>query len=608
MKPIRKKNAHTWTYGTALRAVLLAVVLAFSPLTHAAGSDLPPTPPETAVTDEATAIEEPQIDVTLEPEAALSETANDPAAEPETPATELTPPPPSTPSPSSNPDTPESSGDETPSAATAESTELPEVTAPPVRLVLKQAPGGQPSETPEWASVGTSISNPTLEQLGFYILLVPADEVETTLLTLQAFSGIASVEIDQTASMAGLNINDPLYVYQSALGLIGAPAAWKVTTGSSSTVIAFLDTGLDLSHTEFSGRILPGYDFVNSDADPSDDSWSGHGTLVTGIAVATGRNNAGIAGLDWNAQIMPIKVLDPAGNGSYANVAAGIIWAVDNGADVINLSLGGAAVPGAALEAAIAYAEAQGVVVVAAAGNSNTSLFYPAQYASVIAVGAVDNGLERLPYSNFGPELDVMALGLDLVSTTPGGGYTIVSGTSAAAPQVAALAALLLSLEDTLSPAEMTAILTTTALDLGDPGFDVFYGAGLIQMDIAVLVLAPPETDPEPEKEPASGEPQPTATLTDFGYTQPVFTTATASAPTATPGGSDVSSQSEVSATVENSVPVTATSTAAAAGLTASPANTDAPENAPTGWPVVITVLLSGIGLVWLFRRWRLQS
>ncbi len=604
----RKKKARTLTCGTALRAVLLALALACNPLAPAAGSELTPTPPETVVTVAATDTSEPES--TPAPDAPIPETPGLPSQEAETPGEEPITLPPGTPSPSFTLDSPGSRIEETPPAATEESTALPEASPPPVRLVVKQAPGGQPSETPEWAGLSASISNPALEQLGFYVLLVPADEVEATLLALQAYTSIASVEIDQTASIAGLKINDPLYEYQSALELIGAPAAWSVTTGSSNTVIAFLDTGLDLTHIEFSGRILPGYDFVNSDTDPSDDSWSGHGTLVTGIAVAAGRNHAGIAGLNWNAQIMPIKVLDSAGNGSYTNVAAGIIWAVDNGADVINLSLGGSAAPGAALDAAIAYAEAHGVVVVAAAGNGNTSLYYPAQYASVIAVGAVDNNLERLSYSNYGPELDVVALGDNLVSTVPGGGYATAGGTSAAAPQVAALAALLLSLENTLSPGEITALITTTALDLGDPGFDVLYGAGLIQMDIAVLVLAPPQTVSAPDEEPASEETQPTATLIATGYTQSAIASPTAShaVNTSTPTStSEVSSQAEASATVESQISSTSTPTAAGADPASPTGNTAAPQNSPIEWPVVIAVLFSGFGLVWLFRRWKLH-
>jgi thermitase len=151
--------------------------------------------------------------------------------------------------------------------------------------------------------------------------------------------------------------NDPLYWRQWGHEYVKSTPAWDVTTGSSSVTIAVLDTGLDLSHPELSGRLVAGYDFVNVDSDPSDDH--GHGTRVTGIAAATGNNGIGVAGMDWRAGVMPVKVLNASGVGSWSAISRGIIYAADNGAQVINMSLGGPKAD--TLHSAIKYAYDKGL-------------------------------------------------------------------------------------------------------------------------------------------------------------------------------------------------------------------------------------------------------
>jgi subtilisin family serine protease len=259
----------------------------------------------------------------------------------------------------------------------------------------------------------------------------------------------------------------------------------------SPVTLAILDTGIDFAHPEFAGRLTVGYDFINLDDDPQDDN--GHGTSVTGAAAAIANNSEGIAGLNWSAQIMPVKVLNSSGVGTYADVASGIVWAVNNGGDVINLSLGGEGIPpSSALLDAVNYAHSNGLVIVAAAGNSNSSVFYPAIYSNVIAVAATDLTNTRMANSNYGPEIDISAPGNSIFSTSLGGGYGYSSRTSMAAPYVSGLAAILKGIDPSLSPEEIEAILKTSALDLGPLGFDDFYGAGLIQADGAVLLLIVP--------------------------------------------------------------------------------------------------------------------
>jgi len=234
--------------------------------------------------------------------------------------------------------------------------------------------------------------------------------------------------------------NDPSYSQQYGLAKMNCPAAWDLTTGDPGVVIAIVDTGVQLNHPDLAAKIVPGYDFVNGDTSADDDE--GHGTHCAGIAAAVTNNGVGIAGVGYQCKIMPVKVLDSQGSGSYADVAAGITWAADNGAKVISLSLGGPS-SSATLQSAIDYAWNRGIVVVAAAGNSNTSApSYPAYYANAIAVGSTDQTDQRSPFSNFGSWVDVAAPGSQIYSTYVGGGYQSLSGTSMACPAVAGLAGL----------------------------------------------------------------------------------------------------------------------------------------------------------------------
>jgi thermitase len=218
-----------------------------------------------------------------------------------------------------------------------------------------------------------------------------------------------------------------------------APQAWEVTTGSPSINIAILDTGVDLDHPDLADKIVSNMNFSSS---PTVDDVHGHGTHVAGIAAAMTDNGVGVAGLGYSSTIMNVKVLGDTGSGAYSSIASGIVWAVDNGAEVINMSLGGSS-PSSTVENAINYAWSKGVVVVAAAGNyGNTVPLYPAYYTNCIAVAATDS-LDRLAsWSNYGEWVDVAAPGVGIYATLKDNGYGYKSGTSMASPHVAGLAAL----------------------------------------------------------------------------------------------------------------------------------------------------------------------
>ncbi|NUQ37112.1 MAG: S8 family serine peptidase [Caldilineales bacterium] len=367
-----------------------------------------------------------------------------------------------------------------------------------------------------------------IASLDVYVLWTQAGYAEQTLILLR---GLPEVEWAEMNYFVGADLipNDPLYsdptkVY--APQIIDAATAWDYHTGSTDVIVAVLDTGISFSHPEFSGRLLPGWDFISNDADPSDDN--GHGTHVAGIIAAGLNNGQGISGMA-NVRILPVKVLDVNNNGWWSHVASGITYAVDQGAQVINLSLSGST-DSTLMRSAAAYAEAHGVLVVAAAGNASTDTpYYPAVYTNTLTASATTTTDDRWTLSNFGPAIDVAAPGATVYSTlwtaTDPNGYNFKSGTSMAAPHVSGLAALLLSARPDLSKDDLKAIITQTADDLGDPGWDGYFGHGRIDAG-AAMILAQTWTSVSPTP---TNTPLPTNTPT------PLPTNTPTPAPTNTP-------------------------------------------------------------------------
>lgn len=267
---------------------------------------------------------------------------------------------------------------------------------------------------------------------------------------------------------------------------IDAPEAWDIYTGGSNITIAVIDTGVDLDHPDLQAKIVTGKDFVNNDSLADDDN--GHGTHVAGIAAASGNNGIGIAGVSWGAKVMPLKILNSFGNGSTADLAEAIIYAANNGAKVINMSLGASCGSGwPDVEEAVNYALGKGVLLVAASGNNySTPVLCPGAINGVVAVGATDSNDNRPSYSTYGTALDVSAPGSGIYSTYFNGNYTSLTGTSMASPHVAGLAALLWSFAPAMSYSEVESLIEQTADDLGTVGKDNYYGYGRINAQRAL--------------------------------------------------------------------------------------------------------------------------
>ncbi len=313
--------------------------------------------------------------------------------------------------------------------------------------------------------------------------------------------------------------NDENYKQQWGPTKVGADQTWNTLTTGGPIVIAMLDTGVSPTHPDLKDQLRPGFDFIGNDPNPSDDN--GHGTFTAGIVAAAGNNGIGVAGMTWGARVMPVKILDQDGRGPVSAFSQGIRYAVDQGAQIINVSAG-IPVPSQAMEAAVAYAIGKGRIVVAASGNQADGVQnYPAAYPNVIAVSASTREDRIADFSSYGSFVWVAAPGKDIVSTyfKEGDTYAQLNGTSASTPYVSGTIALMLSQRGDLTIKAIREILKATAVDIDAVGFDPKAGYGRLDTLHSVIIA----TNPAPTLigavvVPASGKDTDAFLLTATGF------------------------------------------------------------------------------------------
>jgi serine protease len=295
------------------------------------------------------------------------------------------------------------------------------------------------------------------------------------------------VQLVDDGAVASVGVNDPKASGQYSLDQMRVRSAWSRSTGGGN-LIAVLDTGVKANHPDLAGRVVRGRDFVNDDRNAADDN--GHGTWVAGIIAANANDGYGIAGISWSDKILPVKIMSREGTGSTSDLIAGIRWSADQGADIINMSVGGFPYS-QIMQDTVNYAFAKGAVLVGAAGNNRREeRFYPASFDNVISVSATQVNDEFSNWSSYGPDVDVSAPGSSVLTTNcytctyadhdSWGSHTYISGTSFATPNVSGVLALIRARFPDATAQQVVNRLFNTVDDLGYRGWDIRYGRGRV--------------------------------------------------------------------------------------------------------------------------------
>ena len=327
------------------------------------------------------------------------------------------------------------------------------------------------------AAGGSIISE--ISQIRVKQIKVPAHALEKAKEALSRNPNINFVENNFLAEGV-VTPNDSYYTSQWHLPKISAPQGWDISTGCTSVAVAIIDSGVDPAHPDLSNKLLPGFNFLNDNADTHD--VLGHGTAVAGSAAAIGNNSLGVSGVSWTNPIMPLVVLNSSNYASYYDIAQAITYAADKGAKIMNISIAGSS-SSSTLQNAVNYAWNKGAVIFAAAANYSTSRpYYPAACTNVVAVSATTSSDTLASFSNYGDWIDIAAPGVSILTTKNGGSYSSWSGTSFSSPIAAGLGALIMSANSTLTNAQVVEILKRNADDLGAQGFDPYFGYGRINV------------------------------------------------------------------------------------------------------------------------------
>jgi len=331
---------------------------------------------------------------------------------------------------------------------------------------------------------------------GVHIVELPAGTAEQDFLeAFQSRPEVEFAELDRIVPPAGMVPNDPWYPNEWHLSSISAPDAWSTTTGSPSVSIAILDTGVDGTHPDLAQNMVPGWNIYNNNSDTSD--VFGHGTAVAGTVAALSNNGSGVASIAWGCRLMPVRISDLNGNATYSAAASGLTWAADHGARVANISY--IMTDSSTVTSAARYFQSKGGVVTISAGNYSTfdsSVDNP----YVLTVSGITGSNVIWANSNTGNNIDLCAP-YYVYTTIAGARYSGMVGTSFSAPIVAGVAALVISVNPSLTASQIQDILKQSADDLGPVGFDSTYGWGRVNAARAVSLAGgspPPPVDTTP--------------------------------------------------------------------------------------------------------------
>lgn len=324
----------------------------------------------------------------------------------------------------------------------------------------------------------------SLNKINAHIVEVAAQAEDAVIKALLKSPHIEYAEKDMWVELSSITPNDPKFSLQWHLPKIQAPSAWDSTAGAGITV-AILDTGVEATHPDLVNNLVPGWNSVSKTNDTSPVRW--HGTSVAGVVAATSNNSTGVASVAWNAKIMPIRITNlSSGNALWSDVASGLVWAADHGADVANISY--MVTNSSTVATAAQYMRNKGGVIVVAAGNDNKDPgFSDSPY--MITVAATDSSDNKAEFSNYGNLIDVAAPGKGIHTTYTNGGYAKAWGTSFASPATAGVVALIMAANPYLTPDEVEAVLEQSADDLiAGTEWHKYFGHGRVNAAAAVAL------------------------------------------------------------------------------------------------------------------------
>jgi len=353
----------------------------------------------------------------------------------------------------------------------------------PGRILIKPAKGVSETTLSRLLQSHDANQRAIINAINVRIINVPIGAEEALARALSRNPNIEFAETDQVHTLEEIFPNDTYFNASWHLPKVNAPLAWDLSSGKS-VVVAVLDTGVDSNHPDLQGKVLQGINTVDNTNNTND--VAGHGTNVAGVIGAISNNAQGVTSIAWDSHILPVRVSNQSSGSAYtSDLAEGVTWAANNGAHVVNASY--ALTSSSSINSAAAYLKEKGGIMVVSAGNDGSQWSF-GDSANLISVSATSSSDQKTSWSSYGNFVDVAAPGAGIYTTSNGGGYASVSGTSFSAPLTAGILGLIKAANWNLTPDQMENILESSAVDLGSAGFDINYGHGRVDAHAAVLL------------------------------------------------------------------------------------------------------------------------